>query len=167
MLELEVQDGSKTVVLQFEHSLLSLSKWESRTKKAFLSKQNKLPTEMIDYFQDMIITPEVDKNLVYALEPKQLDQLAEYINDKMTASSVPAIDEKPSREIITSELIYYWMVALQIPFEAEKWHLNRLMMLIQITNFKSQPEKKQNKAKMMEKWRQINEQRKKQFNTTG
>lgn len=167
MLELKVHDDEgREVVLELEHSLLSLSKWESKYKKAFLSDASKLPSEMIEYFQDMLVSPEVDRNLVFALAPEQLDEIAAYINDPQTASSVPPPDKGPA-ETITSELIYYWLVGLQIPFSAETWHLNRLMMLVQIANFKQQPPKKRNAVEVMRDWRAENEARKKKFNTSG
>lgn len=168
MLEQKVQIDDREVVLQFEHSLLSLSKWEAKHKKAFLSSAQKLPTEMIDYFQDMLITPEVDRDLVYVLSPEQLDEIANYINDSQTASSVPKEDKKGIDEVVTSELIYYWLVGLQIPFHpVETWHLNRLMMLVQITNYKQQPQKKRSDKVIGADWAAINEKRKKMFNTRG
>lgn len=168
MLELKVTQNDKGVTLKFEHSLLSISKWEAKYKKAFLGTTQKTPIEMIEYYEEMLVSP-ANRELVYLLEPDQLEELTNYVNSQRTASSVPDLDGRPSpfREIVTSELIYYWMVALNIPFEAEKWHLSRLMMLIRITNFKQTPPEKQNKAQMMAKMREINEQRKAQYNTTG
>lgn len=169
MLELKVRDGSKEVVLQFEHSLLSLSKWEAKHKKPFMSTVQKLPSEMIDYFQDMLLSPEVDRDLVYALNPEQLDDLTKYIADPQSASSVrDGTDKGQSGEVVTSELIYYWLVALQIPFQpTETWHLNRVMMLVRIANFKQQPEKKRPEGEVMSQWAALNEKRKKMFNTKG
>jgi len=168
MLEFKVHDGEREVVLQFEHSLLSLSKWESKHLKPFMSNAMKKPSEMIEYFEDMIVTPDVDRNLVYALDPEQLDALATYINASKTASSVPK-DQKPqfSQETITSELIYYWMTAMKINWEAQTWHLSRLMILIEITNYKMQPEKKRSVREVYADWREANERQKKMFNTSG
>lgn len=169
MLELSVYDEDREVMLKFEHSLLSLSKWEGKHKKAFLGTKQKNSAEMIEYFEEMLISPS-DRNLVYLLEPEQLEELTEYINEQRTASSVPDTNLGPvslNQETVTSELIYYWMVALRIPFDAEKWHLSRLMMLVRITNFKQSPPEKQNKAKMAASWREINARRKAQYNTTG
>jgi hypothetical protein len=169
VLELKVHDGDREVVLQFEHSLLSLSKWESKTRQAFLTTRQKTPDEMIGYFQDMLLPPANNPNLVYGLSPTQIEELTNYINNSHTASSVP--DEVASRynpETITSELIYYWLVAMQIPFHpAETWHLSRLMMLVQITNFKNQPPKKRKASEVYSEWRRENERRKKMFNTNG
>jgi hypothetical protein len=168
VLELHVKYGDDEVAIGFEHSLLSLSKWESKHKVPFLSNRAKLSSEMVDYYKCMIVTPGVDPNVVYALEPSQMDELTDYINSTFTASSVPMEEPKYNPEVTTSELIYYWLVGLQIPFQpTETWHLSRLMMLVQITSFKQQPVKKQRDANVMAKWREINEARKKKFGTSG
>lgn len=169
MLELKITQNDKPVTLRFEHSLLSLAKWESRHKKIFLSTEAKTTTEMVEYFEEMLISPPV-RELVYLLSPEQLDELTNYVNETRTVSVVPDIEEHVNpfnRETVTSDLIYYWMVALQIPFDAEKWHLSRLLMLVRITNFKSQPPEKQDKMKVAQNWREINERRKAKYNTKG
>lgn len=167
MLELKVRDGEREVVLQFEHSLLSLSKWEQKHKKAFLSTPTKTHIDMIDYYQCMLLDG-ADPNLVIRLSPEQLDEVSEYINDPMTASSVPSDGpQRPSNENVTSELIYYWMTALKINWEAQYWHLNRLMMLIQITNYKQQPEKKRNVREQLRDWRATEARNKKLFGIEG
>jgi hypothetical protein len=167
VLELKVHDGSREVVLQFEHSLLSLSKWEAKHKKPFLASTQKRPSEMIDYFECMLLPPG-DPAMVYILSPDQLDELSNYISDSQTASSVPSEQSSGQRETITSELIYYWMVALKIPFQpTETWHLNRLMMLVQITYVKSTPPKKKSKSELMADFIRRNEANKKRFNTKG
>lgn len=168
MLELEVSTNEGTVKLQFEHSLRSVSKWESKTKKAFLGDREKLPSEMIVYFQCMLLSPEVDPDLVYACTPQQLDELTNYINESQTASSVP--QEQTSRfnaEITTSELIYFWMTALKINWEAQDWHLSRLMMLIEISSYKQQPAKKRKEKDIMADWAAQNEKQKKLLGITG
>lgn len=168
MLELKIMQNDKLVTLKFEHSLLSVSKWESKYGKAFLAPTAKTPTEMVEYFEEMLVTPG-NKELVYLLEPSQLEEITSYINESRTASSIPEIPSASrfNAEIVTSELIYYWMVGLKIPFEAEKWHLSRLMMLIRITNFKNEPVKKQNAATKMAEWRKQNEERKAKLGTKG
>lgn len=122
---------------------------------------------MVDYFQDMLL--EGDPALVFRLSPEQLDTITKYINDPMTASSIPSsMDKKRSTpEIVTSELVYYWMTVLKINWEAQDWHFNRLMMLIQITNFKSQPESKRSKGQVLADWREMNARNKKLFGTKG
>lgn len=172
MLELTVIDGDTEVVLSFEHSLLSLSKWESKYKIAFSTSRQKPHSEMLDYYQFMLTVPGVDPNLVYRLSPEQMDNLTNYINESRTASSVPkdTSPAKGSTETVTSELIYYWMMGLKIPFNpAETWHLSRLMMLIQIASFKQQPEDKKKRplGKIMSEWRVENDRRKAEYNTSG
>lgn len=170
MLELKVIDGEREVVLQFEHSLLSLSKWEEKHKKPFLATASKKHEEMVDYFQEMLLTPGESPTLVYRLSPQQMDALTDYINEQRTASSVPE-DKKSGNgvvEIVTSELIYYWLVALEIPFQpAETWHLSRLMMLVKITGFKKQPPKKRNPRELLNDWRELDRRNKERFGTTG
>jgi hypothetical protein len=170
VLELKVYDEDREVVLQFEHSLLSLSKWEEKHKKPFLASTSKKHEEMIDYFQEMLLTPGESPTIVYRLSPEQMDQLTDYINESRTASSVPKDTTSTGGviEIVTSELIYYWLVALEIPFHpVETWHISRLMMLIQITNFKKQPPKKRNPKEALMDWATLNQRNKERFGTTG
>ena len=169
MLELKVYKGQEEVELRFEHSLLSLSKWESKYRIAFLTDRQKTPGELIDYFQFMLVDPDVDEDLVYLLTPEQQDEIVEYMNTPQTASHVPE-DPKASKynpEITTSELIYYWMVALKINWEAQAWHLSRLMMLVQITGYKNQPEKKRKPKEVYQDWIKENDRRRKMLGTNG
>jgi hypothetical protein len=170
VLELKVHDGDREVVLQFEHSLLSLSKWEAKNKKAFLATPTKPHGELIDYFQYMLLNPEEGQENVYRLSPGQMDELSNYINDSQTASSVPLEDNpRKSGEIVTSELIYAWLALLKIPFHpTETWHINRIMMLVSITNYKLKPEeKKKSRGDFMKKWHQQQAQLKDKFGTSG
>lgn len=168
MLELKVLDGDREVLLKFEHSLLSLSKWESKHLIPFMSTHAKTSEQMMDYFQAMLLNPEVGLELVYRLSPEQMDQLTTYISAPMTASSVPQEGPKrPSMEVVTSELVYYWMTELKINWEAQYWHYNRLMMLIAITTYKRQPQKKRNPADMYKQWKELNARNKERFGTTG
>lgn len=167
MLELEVVNEGKSVKLQFEHSLRSLSKWESKFKVAFLATPEKSPSQMIEYYQCMLLSQQ-DPDLVYLLSPKQMDELTDYINNDQTASSVP--NEGPTQynsEITTTELVYFWMTALKINWEAQDWHFSRLMMLIQITSYKQQPPKKRNPREVLSDMRKENERRKKLLGTSG
>lgn len=170
MLELKVRDGDREVVLQFEHSLLSLSKWEAKNKKAFLATPTKPHDELIDYFQYMLLTDE-SPDIIYRLSPAQLDDLSNYINDSQTASSVPPEDtpRRGAGEIVTSELIYAWLAMLKIPFQpTETWHINRIMMLVAITNYKLKPEeKKKSRGDFMKKWREQQAMLKEKFGTSG
>lgn len=168
MLELEVEVEGKMVPLQFEHSLRSLSKWESKHLVPFLARhREKSPDEMIDYYQCMLLSPD-EPELVYLLSPKQQDTLTNYINANLTATTIP--DQGPPQynpEETTSELIYYWMVGLKINWEAQDWHLSRLMMLIQVTSYKNAPPKKRNPKDVIMDMRRENERRRKLFNTSG
>lgn len=169
MLELTVYDQGKAVKLAFEHSLLSVSKWEALYKKPFHTPEPKPYDEMLEYCKFMLLNRKKSPELVYALEPEQFERLLDYIADTPSASSVPTDpNQAPSREVLTSELIYYWMTELNIPFQpTETWHLQRLMMLIQIASHKKQPPKKQNPNKVSRDWAAENERRKKLFMTKG
>lgn len=168
MLELEVMSEGKMFKLQFEHSLRSLSKWESIHKVPWLNGVQKTPSEMLDYYQCMMLSPKLDPNLVYALEPEQMEELTKYINTDQTASSIPSQGPpQHNPEITTSELVYFWMVALKINWEAQDWHFSRLMMLIQITSFKQQPPKKRPMREVITDMRAENERRLKLFKTSG
>lgn len=133
----------KREVLTLEHSLVSLAKWESKWKKPFLSDKNTTLEETLDYIRCMTITQNVDPSVYHRLPASVIKQINDYITDPMTATTFSEDQTKrPSREIITAEIIYYWMVALQIPFECQKWHLNRLITLIRVCNIKNDPDKK-------------------------
>lgn len=158
----------KEQTLQLEHSLVSLSKWESKWKKAFLSKQDKTYEETVDYIRCMTITKNVDPNVYRCLTQENIEMINDYISDSMTATYIKEdAQTRGSREIITAELIYYWMIASNIPLEWEKRHLNRLLMLIKVCSIKSQPPKKRSKRDIMRQNAAINAARRKQLNTKG
>lgn len=157
----------ESVELKLEHSLVSLSKWESIHEKPFLDKSDKTDAEIHSYIWCMIIAPEVPENIVDRFAPGDFSEIDSYINAKMTATWFSEKPSAPSREVITSELIYYWMVAFNIPFVCETWHLNRLLTLIRVCNVKNQPAKKMNKADLARRNRELNARRKAQFNTSG
>ena len=161
MLKLKVYDGDTEVVLEFEHSLRNLSKWEQKTKKSWWATQVKEHSELLEYYEYMLLT-DVDPTIIYRLAPEQLDELSKYINDPATASSVPPMEEsRGSRDVLTTELWYTWMTLLDINWEAQDWHFNRLAMLVSLINFKKQPEKKVNRAKLYQTWDKIQERNKK------
>lgn len=158
----------KVQILQLEHSLVSLSKWESKWCKPFLSSKEKTGEETMDYIKCMTITQNVDPDVYNHLTAKNIEEINNYIYAPMTATTFSEDKNgKINREVITSELVYYWMVALQIPFECQKWHLNRLLTLVRICNVKNQPPKKMGKGEVMRKQAALNAARRKQLNTNG
>ena len=156
--------------LQMEHSLISLSESEAKWKKPFLNKpESRTNEELLDYFRCMTITKNVDPLAFKSLTQEHINMIVNYINDPMTATWF-SDDGKPNKrptEIVTSELIYYWMIAQNIPFECRKWHLNRLLTLIRVCNVKNNPPKKMSKADIARQQRELNEQRKKKSGTKG
>ena len=164
----EIFTQTKEQTLQLEHSLVSLSKWESKWGKVFLSKQEKTYEETIDYIKCMTITQNVDPNVYNHLSKSIIDKITEYIEAPMTATYFSKEQSSGnSREQVTSELIYYWMITLNIPFECQKWHLNRLLTLIRVCNIKNQPPKKMSKRAIMSRNAALNAARRKQLNTRG
>ena len=158
----------KERTITLEHSLVSLSKWESKWCKPFLSKADKTNEEIVDYFRCMTITQNVDPKTYYCLTQKNIQEITDYINAPMTATTITSRGPaRKSREQVTSELIYYWMVAFRIPFECQKWHLNRLMMLIRICEIKNQKPKKRTQRDVLNEYAAINEANKAKFNTKG
>ena len=158
----------KEQTLQLEHSLVSLSKWESKWQKAFLSKKDKTFEETIDYIKCMTVTPNVN-DLVYGLLTiEHIKQINDYISAPMTATYFREDpNEKKSREIVTAELIYWWMISLGIPFECQKWHLNRLLTLIKVCTIKNAPPKKRSKRDIMAQNAALNAARRKQLHSKG
>ena len=158
---------TKEQTLHLEHSLVSVSKWESKWCKPFLSKEQKTFEESADYVRCMTITQNVDPNVYKCLTDENMRQVNAYIEAPMTATTFSNDKKAPNREIVTSELIYYWMIASQIPSEYQKWHLNRLLTLINVCNIKNTPSKKMSKKDIMSRNRALNEARRKRLNTKG
>lgn len=152
----------KGATLQLEHSLISLSKWESKWCKSFLTKEEKTYEETVDYIKCMTLTQNVRPEVYEILTADNIKEINEYIGAKMTATTFrEEKGGKPNRERITSELIYYWMIALNIPFECQKWHLNRLLTLIRVCNVKNAPPKKQSKSDLYKHHAAVNAARRK------
>lgn len=155
-------------VLELEHSLVSLSKWESKWNIPFLGKETKTDEQIIDYIRLMTITPNVPDEVFYRIGNENYERINEYINAKQTATWFRDDPNAPkNREIITTEIIYYWMISLQVPQEYEAWHINRLFTLIKVLNQKNQPKKKMNTQSAAAQRRALNESRQKQYGTSG
>lgn len=158
----------KDTKLTLEHSLISISKWESKWHKPYLSRENKTQEEAIDYIRCMTLNGPVDPRVYRALTKQNVDEIAAYIQDPMTATTIKRENKRPSREVVTNELIYYWMTALNIPFEpCQKWHLSRLMTLIEVCSIKNQPPKKMSQAAAMKQQHALNAARLAKYHTTG
>lgn len=152
--------------IHLEHSLVSISKWESKWKKSFINSDKQIGDELYDYIRCMSKEP-ISLDLVKSMGVGVIQQIIEYINDPMSATTVKSNSRKaPNREIITSELIYYWMIALNIPFECQEWHLNRLLKLIEVCNLKNDP-KKMGKNEILRQNRDLNAARRKALNSKG
>lgn len=164
----EFVDVGDEVTLTLEHSLISLSKWESFHEKPFLSTEEKTTEEILDYVEFMCMTRNVSEEVFERLSEENVEEIRKYLNAKMTATWIKEAKAMPrSRQIITSELIYYWMIAFNIPFECEKWHLNRLFTLIQVCSSKAEKPEKMSRAEIVARNRELNEQRKARFGTKG
>ena len=158
----------KEHVLQLEHSLVSISKWESKYNKVFLSKEEKTTDEILYYIKCMTITQNIPDEAYRCITRDNIEQINEYISAPMSATWFSKqAPSKINREQTTSELIYYWMIALNVPFECQKWHLNRLLTLIRVCNIKNTPPKKMSKQSLMQRNAALNAARRHQYNTTG
>lgn len=156
----------KTITL--EHSLVSLSKWEAKWEKPFLGKQDKTKEEALDYIRCMTITQNIDPVIYEHLGSDNIEKINRYIDAKMTATTITDRRlNKPNHEIFTSELLYYYMIAYGIPFECQKWHLNRLLMLISICSIKNQTDNKMSKKEIYDRNRAINEMNRQKFKSKG
>lgn len=160
--------NTKEKTLQLEHSLVSLSKWESKWCKAFLTKTDKTTEEVVDYVKCMTLTQNVSPDTYDYLTKEHFAQINDYIAAPMTATTFYG-DKKQGggRETVTAELIYFWMISLNIPFECQKWHLNRLLTLIRVCEVKNTPPKKRSKREMASQYAALNEARRRQLNTRG
>lgn len=155
-------------IIELEHSLVSISKWESIYKKPFLSSGEKTSDEILGYIRAMITSPNVDFDVLNRLSGKHVVLIQEYINSPQSATTFGMLPERRGPgEIITSELIYYWLVAFNIPFECQTWHLNRLFALIRICNIKNSKPTKMSRNELAQRNRELNARRRAELNTTG
>lgn len=158
----------KGQTLRLEHSLVSLAKWEAEWEKPFLSKEEKTRAESLSYIRYMTITQNVDPELYKRIDNNVIAQIDAYIDKAMTATTFRK-DDRPltNREIITAEIIYYWMVTFNIPPEYQKWHLNRLLTLINVCNLKNQSPKNMKRKDLLKRQSDLNALRRKKLGTTG
>lgn len=158
----------KFQTLQLEHSLVSLSKWESKYGKPFISTKNKTHEESLDYIRFMTLTQNVNPEVYDHITNVHIEAITAYIDNPMTATTFSDDkNTKRNREIVTAELIYYWMIALNIPFECQKWHLNRLLTLVRVCEVKNAPPKKRSSRDTAKRYAAMNAARKKKLNTKG
>lgn len=157
----------KPVVLRLEHSLVSVSKWESKWKIPFLSLGDKTAEQTLDYIRCMTVSQNVDPLVYKCLTKKHIDAVNEYVSDEKTATTFHERSARPNRQVVTSELIYFWMSQYNIPIECQKWHLSRLMTLIRIASIKNAPEDKMSKSAIFSQNRALNAARRKAMHTKG
>jgi hypothetical protein len=161
-------DGEE-FVLELEHSLVSVSKWESKFERPFLANNKKTAEDILEYVRCMIISPNYPENIMARLSPENLEEIQKYIDSKQSATYFSELrsPSKGKTEVITSELIYYWLAAFRIPFEVETWHLNRLFALIRIHNIKQSKPKKMSRTELAQYRSSLNAQRRQELNTRG
>lgn len=180
MLQLRIDDGMifdelhetriiiKGQTIQLEHSLVSISKWEAKWKKPFLNREGHTREETLDYIRCMTITQNVNPLIYELLTDSQIQQVQQYIDDPMTATVISKQEGKGfSGRPVTSEEFYYAMAAYQIPFSCEKWHFNRLLVLIRVADEKNKPKKKMRKGDAARRYRNLNAARKARLGTKG
>ena len=160
----------KEQTLLMEHSLISISKWEAKWQKPYLSDEKKTLEEILDYFRCMTVTPSNVDPLVYkALSAENIEAISDYINNPMTATTICDIKHAGrKKEVLTSEVIYYYMIVQNIPVEFEKWHINRLITLIKVCAIKNDPNpKKMSRSAIAKQNRALNAARRKKYGTRG
>jgi hypothetical protein len=162
----EFEDG-ETFTLELMHSLASLSKWESKFEKPFLTSVEKTFEETMYYIEAMTLTPNVPPEIYLKLSAQNMLDIKNYIDAKMTATWFKAEESKRPSETITAEIIYYWMISLNIDLEWENRHLSRLMTLVQVINEKNKPPQKLSPRAAAAQQRKLNAERQKQLGTKG
>ncbi len=157
----------KQTTLTLEHSLVSISKWESKHKKPFLDQQQ-TEEEFIDYIRCMTLTQNVDPNIYKVSIDREVQNLIRvYMQDSMTATTFSNLRKSSRREVITAEIIYYWMISFGIPFECQKWNINRLLALINVCGMKNSKGEKMSRNEIYSQNRALNAARKAKLHTRG
>jgi hypothetical protein len=160
--------NSEGFTLELEHSLVSLSKWESIFEKPFLGTKEKTTEEVLGYIEAMILTEKIPPGVLSRMSQENFSAVDAYLDAKQTATWFTESKNQPrSREVVTSELIYYWMLTFNIPIECEAWHLNRLFTLIRICNIKNTKPTKMSRSEQAAHNRNLNAQRRAQLGTRG
>lgn len=161
--------NDRPITIQLEHSLISISKWESKWHKPFLVEGEKTIEETLDYIKCMTLTKNVPSNAYLFITKESIESIKKYIDDSMTATRFSNLEGKGKMngEQITSELIYYWMTAFNIPSEYQRWHLNRLITLIKVCDVKNSPSKKLSRSETVRDYAALNAARRKKLNTKG
>lgn len=157
----------KKTTLSLEHSLLSISKWESKWNKPFLSSKDKTIEETLDYIKCMTLNQNIPDAIYICLTEENFKAIQEYVNAPMTATTFSNLNGAQNKEKITSELIYFWMINFNIPFECQKWHLNRLLTLIKVCDIKNRKPEKMTKSQILQRNAELNAARRKQLNSKG
>lgn len=168
--EFIIRKATKEYTIQLEHSLVSLSKWESKWCKPFLSDKKMTEEESLDYIKCMTITQNVPSEVYDNIPNSVIEEVSEYIAKPMTATWFSNNANKGKggkKKTVTAEVIYCWMFALNIPVKFEKWHLNRLLTLIRVCDEENKPPNKRSKKSILDEYAALNNARKQKFNTRG
>lgn len=158
---------SDVIIIELEHSLVSLSKWESKWEAPFLSTESKTEEQVLDYIRMMNFRGDFPEEALPKFRAEDFDEINTYINARMSATWFSDRKAARSREVVTAELIYYWMIALGIPFECQDWHLNRLLTLVKVCNLKNAPKTKMTAAESASRNRELNAQRRQATGSKG
>lgn len=153
--------------ITLEHSLISISKWEAKWHVSYIDTKEKTPEQTFDYIRCMSIKGEIPDDVLFNLSVKNIESIMDYIDNPMTATVIKSKDSTVRNQLITSELIYAWMVGYQIPFECQKWHLNRLLKLIQTVKELNKPSKKMSQSEIAARNKAINAKNRARFKSKG
>lgn len=161
----------KETKIQVEHSLISLKKWEQTWHKPFLDRNEKTYEELSDYIRCMTLNKGIDPNVYHWIPKEEIEKVIKYIEDPMTATwfkdNTLIGAQKNKRDVITAEIIYYWMISLNVPVEFERWHLNQLLTLIKVINIKNEKPKPVNREEAAKERAELNKRRRAEFNSRG